>query len=424
MLKKEDNEKLCRTDAGTPMGEVFRRYWIPALLSVELPKPDSDPVKVKLLGEELIAFRNSDGAVGLLDYYCPHRRAPLFWARNEECGLRCVYHGWKFDTDGNCVDMPNESAESNFKEKVKTTAYPCYEAAGIIWTYMGPEQDQPAFPDYEWMRAPKTHVHVSKTFESCNYLQGLEGGIDTSHSSFAHNNNIKDKNALRAVSKNPKLEVVKTDYGFNYVGIRDLKERGNYIRGYQFIMPNQQMRGAMIRWKDGVMEEFPSIAGHIWAPVDDANVCVYNFIYSSEPDIPFTPEFVLHHETDFGRGPDAVLPGYRLVRNPSNDFLIDREVQRTKTFTGIEGINTQDYALQETMEYPFCDRTKERLGVADTAIIAARQLLLEACKDVEKGKKLRGTDPTTYRGVRGCDKFVPKEIHWAEGLKEDLKAKY
>jgi phthalate 4,5-dioxygenase oxygenase subunit len=424
MLKKEDNERLCQTDAGTPMGEVFRRYWIPALLSEELPEPDCPPVRVRLLGEDLIAIRDTEGKLGLMDAYCPHRRAPLFFGRNEDCGLRCVYHGWKFDTEGNCVDMPNEPAESNFKHKVKITAYPCWEKAGVIWTYMGPEEEMPDVPDYEWLRAPATHVNVSKTYESCNWLQAMEGGIDTSHSSFTHNNNIADKNALRNRATAPKLEVEKTDYGFTYVGVRDLKEDGNYVRGYQFIMPAQQMRGAMIRWKDGEMEEFPSIAGHVWVPIDDTHVWVYNILYSSEPSIPFTKEFVLEHETLFGRGPDDVLPGYRLKRNPSNDYLIDREVQRTKTFTGIEGINTQDYALQEGMDFPFCDRSKERLGTADTAIITARQLLLEATRHVESGEKLRGTDPQKHGKVRGCDRLIPKGVHWREGLKEDFVAKF
>lgn len=424
MLKKEDNERLCRVGPGTPMGEVFRKYWIPALLSEELPEPDCPPVRVRLLGEDLLAFRDSEGKLGLIDAYCPHRRAPLFWGRNEECGIRCVYHGWKFDVEGNCMDMPNEPAESNFKNKVSIKAYPCWEKGNVIWTYMGPADDQPPVPDYEWLRAPETHYNMSKTFEACNWLQALEGGIDTSHSSFTHNNNINDKNALRQRATAPKLEVEKTDYGFTYVGIRDLKEDGVYVRGYQYIMPAQQMRGAMVRWKDGKMEQFPSIAGHIWVPIDDGHVWVYNFIYSSEPSIPFTPEFVLKHETEFGRGPEDVLPGYRLKRNPSNDYLIDREVQRTRTFTGIEGINTQDYALQETMEKPFCDRSQERLGTADTAIIAARQLLLEATRNVEAGKPVRGLDPIKHGYVRGCDKLLAPGTHWKEGMKEEFVAKY
>jgi len=426
MLKPDVHERLCRVEKGTPMGEVWRKYWIPALLSEELPEKDGEPVRIKILGEELLAFRDSNGTVGLIDEWCPHRRASLFWGRNEECGVRCVYHGWKFNTEGQCVDMPNEPEESNFKHKVKITSYPTWEAAGIVWTYMGSKEDMPEKPDYEWLRVGEEYRHVSKTFENANWVQGLEGGIDTSHSSFAHNENIQDRNALRAKVRNPKLEVEKGPHGFTYVGIRDLKERGVYIRGYQFIMPAQQLRGAMTRWQDGTTEEFPSIAGHIWVPIDDENTWVYNFIYSADPNIPFTKEFVLEHESFFGRGPDDMLPGYRLKRNASNHYLIDRELQKRKTFTGISGINTQDYALQETMEKPLPDRSKERLGTADIAIIAARQLLLEAAKQLENGDKdLRGIDPSTHNNVRGCDKIVPPgNIDWRTALESDLKAKF
>ncbi|WP_067935015.1 Rieske 2Fe-2S domain-containing protein [Alicyclobacillus kakegawensis] len=423
MLKREDNERITRTGPGTPMGEVFRRYWIPALLSEELPEPDCPPVRVRLLGEDLVAFRDSDGRVGLLDAYCPHRRAHLFWGRNEECGLRCVYHGWKFDVTGQCVDMPNEPPESNFKHKVKTVAYPCWEGGGVIWTYMGPRDEQPPYPDYEWIRAPETHRFVSKTFEDCNYLQALEGGIDTSHSSFAHNNNLQDKKALRTRATAPKLEVHKRPYGFTYVGIRDLGSDGNYVRAYQFIMPAQQMRGYMTNWSTGEPERYPSVNGHIWVPVDDEHCCVYNWFYSADPQRPLPRKYCLEHEALFGRGPEDMLPGYRLKRNKSNDYLIDREVQRTKTFTGISGINTQDFALQETM-LPIVDRSKERLGSADAAIIVARQLLLEATREVESGKPPRGVDPRTYRNVRGCDRILPKGVPWQEGLKEELAAKF
>lgn len=424
MLTREENERLCRVGPGTPMGQVWRRYWIPALLTAELPAPDCPPVRVRLLGEDLVAFRDTEGRVGLLDAYCPHRRPSLFWGRNEECGLRCVYHGWKFDVTGACVDMPNEPPDSTFRHKVKTTAYPTFEAAGVVWTYMGPAELEPPKPDYEWLRMPAEYVFVSKTFEACNWVQAMEGGIDTSHSSFAHNNNIQDKTSLRARATAPKLEVEKTGYGFQYVGIRDLKEIGNFVRAYQFIMPSQQMRGAMLNWKDGTWDEIPSVAGHLWVPIDDENVWVYNTLYAAWPERPLTREFILDHETKFGRGPEDVLPGYRLKRNASNDYLIDREVQRTRTFTGIEGINTQDMALQETMEGPFCDRTKERLGTADLAIIAARRLLLEATYEVEKGQMPRGADPSAYRSVRACERIIPKDSEWRTALKEDLEAKF
>jgi phthalate 4,5-dioxygenase oxygenase subunit len=406
------------------MGELFRRYWIPALLSEELAGPDCAPVRVRLLGEDLVAFRDTAAKVGIIDAHCPHRRAPLFFGRNEEGGIRCVYHGWKFDACGTCTDMPNEPADSPFRQKVKITAYPTFEAAGMVWTYMGPEAEQPPRPDFEWLRAPANCVFVSKTYESCNWLQALEGGLDTSHSSFTHNNDIQDKNSLRSKATAPKLEVEKTPYGYQYVGIRDLKDRGNFVRAYQYIMPAQQMRGAMLNWKSGAMEAVPSIAGHIWTPIDDTHVWVYNFIYASDPAIALTPEFIKEHEHKFGRGADDVLPAYRLTRNAANDYLIDREVQRTRTFTGIEGINTQDYALQEGMEHPFCDRTQERLGTADLAIIAARKLLLEAVREVAEGKQPRGVDPQPYHGVRAAEKIIDKNVDWRIAMAEDIRAKF
>jgi phenylpropionate dioxygenase-like ring-hydroxylating dioxygenase large terminal subunit len=335
-----------------------------------------------------------------------------------------VFHGWKFDVEGQCVDMPNEPPDSAFRHKVRTTAYPCREAAGVVWTYMGPPEARPAFPDFEWLRAPADCVFVSKTYEACNWLQALEGGLDTSHSSFTHNNDLQDRNALRTRATAPKLEVEKTDYGYRYFSIRDLKERGEFVRAYQYIMPAQQMRGAILRWADGRVEDHPSIAGHVWVPIDDGAVWVYNTVYAADPKIPLTREFILEHETKFGRGPGDVLPGYRPRRNPSNDYLIDREVQRTRTFTGIEGINTQDFAVQEGMQKPWTDRTRERLGTADVAIIAARRLLLEATRDVARGKPPRGSDPAAYRGVRACERIIPKEVDWREALREDLMARF
>src|SRR5579872_2142804 len=241
MLSKEENELLTQTDPGTPAGNYFRRFWLPALMPWEIPTPDCPPVRVRLLGEDLVAFRDSDGRVGLLDEFCPHRLASLFLGRNEECGLRCVYHGWKFDVAGNCVDMPNEPAESRFKEKIRLTSYPTVELGGVLWAYMGPSDKQPDPPGMEWLRAPEQFRFVSKTVEYCNYVQAIEGGIDTVHGSFLHNNNLA-KRGLRQLNTSPVLEVETTPYGFRYAGIRDLGERGSYVRVYQFVLPFHQFR--------------------------------------------------------------------------------------------------------------------------------------------------------------------------------------
>jgi len=223
-LTREQQETLIRTDRGTAMGELFRRYWIPALLPEELPRPDCDPVRVRLLGEDLIAFRDSEGRHGLIDEFCAHRGVSLFFGRNEDCGLRCAYHGWKYDVEGRCVDMPSEPPDSMFKEKVTIAAYPTFEAGGMIWTSMGPPDKKPPVPYYEWLRVPETHRFVSKTLENCNYLQGLEGGLDTAHSSFAHNERLNDPTWIRNRDTHPRLEVDRTDYGFNYASTRDLGE--------------------------------------------------------------------------------------------------------------------------------------------------------------------------------------------------------
>jgi phthalate 4,5-dioxygenase oxygenase subunit len=422
MLSPQDNERITRVSAGTPMGTLLRRYWQPALLTSELPENDGPPVRVRLLGEDLIAFRDTEGNVGLVDAFCPHRRAPMFFGRNEECGLRCVYHGWKFDKNGTCVDMPSEPPDSLFKTKVTIAAYPVWEGGGMLWAYMGPPDKQPAPPDYELLRAPVTHRYTSKTIEDCNWLQALEGGLDTSHSSFAHNLDIKNKSYLRNADTAPRLEIEKTSYGYTYAGIRKI-EGQQYVRAYHYVMPAQQMRGR-VQGRKGGQEKVPTINGHIWVAIDDVTTAVYNWQYAYDPNIPVTPEYAIEHETMYGRGPTDLIPGsFRLKKNLGNDYFIDRQLQKAQTFTGIEGINTQDMALQEGMG-PVVDRSKEHLGTSDRAIIAMRQLLLEALDAVERGEEPRGLDPQTYRRVRAVDKMVPLDIPWREALGDELLAKF
>lgn len=423
MLKPQDNERISRVGKGTPMGELQRRYWIPCALSTELALNDGPQLRVRLLGEDLIAFRDSEGKVGLMDAFCPHRRAPMFFARNEDCGLRCVYHGWKFNRDGECVDMPSEPPDSMFKSKVTITTYPTWEGGGLIWTYMGDAALQPPVPDYEFTRAPATHRHVSKTLEECNWLQALEGGLDTSHSSFAHNNNIGEAEYLRTKDTAPRLEVYRTDYGYTYAGIRNLGEN-QYVRAYHYVMPAQQMRGRVTSRSGEHIDPHPTINGHIWVPIDDETTHVYNWMYSYTPDIPITEDYAVSLETQYGRGPEDVFPGtFALKRNKRNDYMIDRDLQRTKTFTGITGVNTQDMALQEGMG-PIVDRSKEHLGTSDRAIIVMRQLLMDAMTDIESGKPPRALDPTTYGRVRAVDLVIPPAPDWREALKSELVAKF
>jgi phenylpropionate dioxygenase-like ring-hydroxylating dioxygenase large terminal subunit len=422
MLKHEDNERLVRVGPGRPAGELFRRYWQPALLSEELAERDGAPLRVRLLGEDLIAFRDTTGRVGLVEAFCPHRRAPLYYGRNEECGLRCVYHGWKFDADGKCVDLPSEPEDSTLKDKVRLVAYPTAEKGGVVWAYLGPRETMPPTPDYEWMRAPETHRHVSKTHEQCNYLQALEGGLDTTHSSFLHNNRLGGRTELRQRDRAPRLEVFPTDYGYYYVSHRNAALDGTYVRLYHYVMPAQQMRGSVTA--DPGSNELPTLHGHLWVPIDDEHTWVYNWLCAYDRSVPMTPEYVEHSERHYGRGKDDLIPGtYVLKRNKSNEYLLDRAMQRTSNYTGIVGVNTQDYALQEGMG-PIVDSSREHLGTSDKAIIQMRQLLLEATREVERGARPKGADPETHRGIRPHDGLVPAGADWRRAFGPDMVAKW
>jgi len=422
MLTSEEDARLTRVGPGTPMGALMRRYWLPALLSEELAEPDGAPVRVRLLGEDLIAFRDTTGAVGLVSAFCPHRRAPLFFGRNEDCGLRCVYHGWKFDRTGTCVDMPSEPPDSLFKTKVALIAYPTWEGGGCVWAYLGDSASKPAPPNYELVRVPESHRFTTKTFEDCNYLQALEGGLDSSHATIMHNSNIGDRSFLRDYERTvPGINVTVTNYGYNYSGVR-LRVDQQWVRLYHYVMPVTQIRGHIVTSE---YKSNPLIKGHFWVPIDDTHTCTYNWMYSAERTIPLTREFAELSETSSGRGPKWSVPNdpYRLVKNQSNDYLIDRGLQKTQTFTGIHGVNTQDLAIQESMG-PIVDRSKEHLGTTDRAIIVMRQLLLEAIAAVEAGGIPRGVDPETYRNVRALDHLIPKELDWHEALREQRLAQF
>jgi phthalate 4,5-dioxygenase len=422
MLSIEENKILTQVSPGTPMGEVMRRYWMPALLSTELPGADCPPVRVKLLGEELVAFRDTEGRIGLIEEYCPHRLASLFLGRNEENGLRCVYHGWKFDARGNCVDMPNEPQESRFKEKVRITSYPTVEQGGVVWAYMGPPDKQPLEPGMEWCRAPERQRFVSKTIEYCNFAQAVEGGIDTVHSSFLHNNDLSNERHFKRIDTAPKLEVEQMSYGFRYAGIRNLGEIGNYVRIYQFVLPFHQFRSHQVDYEgSGKRQPMPLIQGHMWVPMDDENTMVFNWMLAIDDDKALTPEFILKRETFAGRGPHG--EGVVRYQTRANNWLMDRAVQRTKTFTGIPGLNTQDLAVQESMGR-IVNRSREHLGTTDKAVIQFRRCLLDAARDLQNGVDPPGSDSKSYRGVRPADLTIPKDVRWQDAAKDKLVARW
>ena len=417
MLSVAENELVTRTGPGTPMGEVMRRYWMPALLSWELPEPDCPPVKVKLLGEWLVAFRDTQGQVGLLDELCAHRCASLYLGRNEESGLRCVFHGWKYDVHGNCVDMPNEPAGTVFKGQIRQKAYPTVEMGGVIWAYMGPADKQPPAPRFEWTQVSEQHRHVTKTWEECNWLQGLEGGIDSVHSSFLHRSLTGARNTaglagLRARSISAKLELDVTDYGFLYASIRPLGDDGDYVRSYHYVMPFTQVRAAQ---GDGTVQREERIHGHMWVPMDDENHMVFNWFYSFG-EKPFEEREWRARQPIYLGGEQAA--GFRKARNRDNEWLLDREKQRTQSYTGIEGINTQDHAVQESMG-PIVDRSREHLGTTDKAVMAARRLLIQAAHAVEDGGDPPGTG-ASYYNVRAIERVLPQGSDWRAALHPEI----
>ena len=411
MLDHALNDALSRVGVGTPMGETMRRYWLPALLSFEIPEPDSPPVRVKLMGEELLAFRGTDGRIGLVQEACPHRRASLYFGRNEECGIRCVYHGWKFDVDGNCVDQMNEPRQ--FKDQVKITAYPTLDMGGVVWAYLGPADKKPAPPEFELTQVPETHRYMTKVWQECNWLQALEGGIDSSHAPILHRKLTADSTEPGISPDSPfmqgaapDIEVETTDYGYRYFGIRPMGEDQTYVRGYHYVMPFTQMRPS--RYGKTVVD------GHFWVPMDDHNVMVYNWGYSWGLDALDADQSALKESGNTYDGDVDPDNGFRSIRNRDNNYLLDREVQKRETFTGIRGINAQDRAIQESMGR-IVDRTKEFLGPADMAIVAARKLLEQAIETVKDDGEPLGVAPTYYN-LRAAEGVYPKGENWREAL--------
>ena len=413
MLTAEQNERLTRTGPGTPMGEAMRRYWIPALLSMELPEPDGPPVRVKLLGEDLVAFRDTSGRIGLLSEFCPHRRASLWLGRNEEHGLRCVYHGWKFDVSGQCVDQMNEPGQFDFSQKVRAQSYPVEEMGGLVWTYMGPPESKPPLPDFEWTRVPEEQRTLTKVVQECNWLQALEGGVDTSHAPIMHRR-LRDNVTLPGTAYSsafvqgsaPLLELDETDYGYRYFGVRQLGGNRQYVRGYHFIMPFTQLRPPGL----GLAE----VHGHHWVPIDDETVMVYNWYYAYG-DMPLAEEAQDPQVSGNSFTTDIdTRNGFRSYRNKSNDWMIDRQVQNTDTFTGIYGINTQDRAVQESMG-AIVDRQQEHLGQADRAIIVTRRMLQQAIDVVKDGGQPAGTAPTYYE-LRAAECALGADEDWRVAL--------
>jgi phthalate 4,5-dioxygenase oxygenase subunit len=384
MLSQQDNELLTRVGPGTPMGELMRRYWIPAAFSQAIPQPDGPPVRVRLLGENLVLFRDTQGRIGLVDERCPHRTASLFYGRNEENGLRCVYHGVKFDVDGRCVDLPcvpqmSDIQKANIQAQLKVKSYPCLERGDVVWTYMGPPEHKPEFPDLEWTLIPQSHRYATRHIQECNWLQALEGGFDATHLTFLHGGDAEPSRRIVATL----YEVIPTDFGFVVGTGRD--------PGNGDIMWNMNV---MLTPFHKIISSIPH-AAHVWAPIDDENTMLYSVDF--HPSRPLSEEDIARSKVGLGIHTENIPGTDHAVRNRANDYLIDRVLQASgKSYTGMTGFGTQDCAIQESMG-PIADRTAEHLLACDAAIVKIRRLLLQTLKDHAAGKPLPGMDPASYR---------------------------
>jgi phthalate 4,5-dioxygenase oxygenase subunit len=376
MLSEVENQLLTQTGPGTPMGAFVRRFWMPFLLSEELAELDGPPVRVRLLGKDLIAFRATDGSVGLVDAFCPHRRAPMFFGRNEECGLRCVYHGWKFDASGACVDMPSEPPDSLFKTKVSITAYPVRDAHGVLWAYLGPPGAAGELPHMVWMDQPHEYRFMGRWLQRSNFVQAIEGELDSSHLSSLHQPLVPDPKLPPTAGfgkyvredTSPTWTIRERPYGLSATARRRADDTRAYYRTNQFLLPF----GSLIAPDHGRARMM-----RFWVPRDDETTLVIAINYHEDRPIS-EDEAAGYRAGEYGFC--VVRPGTHWpVPGPDNDYLMNREVQRTKTTTGIPGVRVQDLAMVEGMG-PCVDRRFEHLGTSDTAIIAMRRTLLDGAR--------------------------------------------
>lgn len=402
MLKNDQNEMLARVGAGTPMGELFRRFWLPAILSAEIDAPDSPPKRLRILKEDLIAFRDTNGKVGIVSAYCAHRSAPLYFGRNEKCGIRCPYHGWKFAVDGSCQEIPNVPQNApDVRRNVSIKAYPVEEAGGLVWVYMGPEVLKPPLPAFGYVTAPPGHSYSARWLQRSNWLQGLEGEIDSSHISWLHKD-FDEKHSLQASAGSqlsndaaPLIQLEETEYGFTYGARREMGDEQFLWRVTHWLAP----MFSLIARAPG---PFRTCGGRAWVPIDDNTTTVFTFGF--RVDRPFNAEELAEYASGalfpprMSSGTFALSDGYIIdtflpLAARENDYLLDRDMQRNVNYSGIWGIHDQDRALAEnsrriSAEDPgILDRSHEHLVLSDRAVVAARRLLIKLATDLAEGKE-------------------------------------
>jgi nitrite reductase/ring-hydroxylating ferredoxin subunit len=418
MLSREDNETLTRVGPGTPMGNLLRRYWIPACLTVELPEPDGPPVRVRLLGEDLVAFRDTEGAIGLIEEQCPHRGASLFYGRNEECGLRCTYHGWKFDVTGQCTDQRSELRP--FSDKIKITSYPVHESGGIVWAYLGPAETMTPFRDFGTETLPEQQHQVVRETVYCNFVQSMDGDVDTAHISNLHQfdaiDDVPDDGSdrpgypsgymsMKFWRHDPRslIEVDETWHGFRYAGIRTTPNGHRHARISAWTFPFCT-----------VISAIPFSTRQIFVvPVDDPTTYRYNFT-TQPPQNPRGlggPPFYTFEKYPFEMMRTTMGSGdmpRKYTRD--NDYGIDRVTQKGISFSGIPDFRSQDNMSTETAG-PIYDRTREHLGSTDVAVIRMHRMLLRAAKGLANGEEppaLTGE----FRSIRGAEKILEPDEDW------------
>jgi phthalate 4,5-dioxygenase oxygenase subunit len=415
MITHEDNLLLCQVEGQAPAGQMMRQHWIPVCLSEEVSESDGTPVKARILGENLVVFRDSEGRVGVVDEKCPHRGASLLFGRNEEGGLRCLYHGWKMDVEGNVLEMVSEPASSGMANKIKHKAYPVKEWGSFVWTYLGEKETLPEFVPPRWAPTQDTRVSVGKAVLPVNWAQILEGAIDSAHSSSLHSSDMvparvhgaqaTDKNWLRpSTDKAPRMQVQKTSYGFRYAAIRRPifdAQTHDYIRTTVFVAP----------WTVLIPPNNLYNVANVNIPMDDTHTCFYFIAWGDASQTPETETWRKFLGMSLGVDLDAY---YRPLRNYDNRFWQDRQAMKAGNFTGIQGIPNQDMAMWLTMG-PIADRTQDRLGASDLAIVEFRKLMVQAVKDFQQGAPAIGTgDQLIPETVCSFQNVIPKTTDWRE----------
>jgi phthalate 4,5-dioxygenase len=417
MIRRDENEALTRVAAGTPMGALFRRYWLPAVHAWEIEK-DGPPVRVQLLSEKLVCFRDSDGKIGLIDEFCAHRGVSLWFGRNEQCGLRCPYHGWKYDVTGQCVDLPSEGAGGPMRKRMKLKSYPCLELGGVVWTYMGPPELEPEPPGIEWAHVPAERRYASKRVQECNWLQAMEGGIDSSHVSFLHSGALHRDPLFKGSKANeynladlmPAFDVVDFPGGLLIGARRNASGGRHYWRITPWIMPAH----TIIPPRAG-----HPLGAHVWVPIDDQNTWAWSINYHPRRALSAAELEAMKA----GKGIHVTyVPGTFIpTQNKRNDYLIDRNAQREgSTFSGVDGIAMQDASLQESMG-AIQDRTREHLCPTDRGIVLARKKLLKAARAAQAGKPVPALKAQEQR-VRSCAIELPPDQHFREHARHGLFA--